>query len=506
VPAIADWCAVHVLNEKDEIELVALTHIDPEKLAWALELYHRAGQIPRDGAGGVAEVIRTGEPLAYFEIPPELLADVGPDAREILEIIGMRSFICVPMALRDRVVGAVTLVTAQSGRQYDQHDLDLAEHMARRAAMAIENARILRDVEGERARLESMVSAIDYGICQLDPAGRVVHANPAALRTLEASADRVIGRLFHEIAHVGCCDPECRLEHTIATTEPVVTNDVLVLASGARIDVELIASPARAAERSAGMVIVFHDIGERLRIERSKDDFLAFASHELRTPLTPIIGLTKWLARRAKEQADRFDEDEQGVIATLVSEATRMMRVVEVFLDLSRIDADQFSLDYQPADVADVLRDEAELIRVRHPDARIEVDLPAGAVRAITDGPRLRQVATNLLENAFRYGGQPAEVRLAARAEEGILVVSVSDNGAGISEEDRAHIFERFYRGARASGTKGLGVGLHIVERIVCLAGGSIEVVSEPGAGTTFTVRWPLTLPTSIAEEELAEA
>jgi signal transduction histidine kinase len=255
-------------------------------------------------------------------------------------------------------------------------------------------------------------------------------------------------------------------------------------------------APVVALGRIEGTVVVFQDITRRLQEEQTKDDFLAFASHELRNPLTPILGLSRWLGKKASEEPERYSADERDVMQALTQEAERMNRVVELFLDLSRIDAGHFTFDAEPVEITGVVEMEAKSFQARQPDAQLELELPKRKLHAISDEARLRQVLGNLLDNAAKYGGDPAKVRLTVTSDEQQAYISVYNNGAGIAPEDQPHVFERFYRGSTEQHRKkkGLGVGLFLTREIVQQAGGEITLESGPG-GTTFQIRWPMRPP-----------
>jgi PAS domain S-box-containing protein len=142
VPAVADWCAVD-LAAGDGVDRVAVAHVDPERVALARELQDRYPPDP-DAEAGVLAVLRHGQPELYREIPDEMLAQVARDEEHlaIIRSVGLRSGMLVPMTLRDRVVGVITFASAESGRRYDEHDLELAQDLALRAAAAVENARL----------------------------------------------------------------------------------------------------------------------------------------------------------------------------------------------------------------------------------------------------------------------------------------------------------------------------------------------------------------------------
>ncbi|MDQ3942789.1 MAG: SpoIIE family protein phosphatase, partial [Actinomycetota bacterium] len=145
VPYLADWCVVDILEEDGSLDRLAVAHQDPEKVALVHELRERYPPDP-DAPRGVAQALRTGRPEFVPEIPESLLDEAAQDAehREILRGLGLKSYMIVPLVARGRTLGAISLVSAESGRRYRQADLELAEELARRAALAVDNARLYR--------------------------------------------------------------------------------------------------------------------------------------------------------------------------------------------------------------------------------------------------------------------------------------------------------------------------------------------------------------------------
>lgn len=152
VPYLADWCVVDVLEEDGFLDRVAVAHQDPEKVAWARELQERYPP-DQDSSYGVGRVLRTGSPELVAEIPEPLLEEAARDAehREILQTLGIESYLVVPLVARGRTLGTITLVSAESGWRYGPADLELAEELARRAALAVDNARLYQE-RSETAR------------------------------------------------------------------------------------------------------------------------------------------------------------------------------------------------------------------------------------------------------------------------------------------------------------------------------------------------------------------
>ena len=216
--------------------------------------------------------------------------------------------------------------------------------------------------------------------------------------------------------------------------------------------------------------------------------FTADASHELRTPLAVIISEAQTTLAR-----ERGATEYRESIAVCLDAAQQMRRLAESLLQLARFDAGQEPIRRSPFDLAENARVCVRRIGPLAEERGIKVLCDLGPAKTFGDADRLGQLITNLLTNAIHYNKPNGEVRVSTRSENGGAVLTVADSGQGIAAEDVPHVFERFYRAdksrSRAEGRSGLG--LAICKAIVDSHGGSIDVSSQPGAGTTFTVRLP---------------
>ncbi|HET9016618.1 MAG TPA: ATP-binding protein [Thermomicrobiaceae bacterium] len=242
---------------------------------------------------------------------------------------------------------------------------------------------------------------------------------------------------------------------------------------------------------------------EALQAARAREEFLATAAHELRTPLTAIKGYAQLLERRLGQNPLNPDQL-RATIANVVSRVDRFEAILQDLLDVSRIEDERFEPRRERCDLVPVVRDTCDVLGRSAPAGRpIRLALPAAAVGHWDPG-QLGQVVANLVSNALKYGGESA-VAVSVRLERDDAVLEVSDRGPGMAAEERAHVFEAFYRApSQAQRAPGTGLGLYITRRIVEQHGGTIGVASEPGAGTTFTVRLPLSPPDAVDPEPAA--
>lgn len=245
--------------------------------------------------------------------------------------------------------------------------------------------------------------------------------------------------------------------------------------------------------RTVRMAGTCQDITERKLSEQHKEDLFAFASHELRNPLTSILGFARLLEHRLGVLGEPLDEDGLEAVRTISSESQRMADILETFLDLARSESSQSDIDIESVSLLEFLSEEIERISVRQPDVTVHADVAEADVVIQTDARRLRQVLSNLLDNAVKYGGTPPEVWISGHLAAPWVEIRVRDNGSGISAEDRQHLFGRFYRGSASGGRrKGLGIGLYLSRQFAEWLGGNLELESPPGQSAVFLLRLPL--------------
>jgi signal transduction histidine kinase len=228
-------------------------------------------------------------------------------------------------------------------------------------------------------------------------------------------------------------------------------------------------------------------------LDKLKDDFVATASHELRTPLAAIYGAAKTLRR--EDVLD--DEGVERMMAIIASESERLARVVDDILVASHLDSGRVSLASAPVDVRALVADVVESMQMQaQTGVTIGVDAPPNGLPGVAVDPmKLRRVLLNLLENAIKYSPEGGAVVLRiALGENGRLRLAVHDEGLGISHAEQERVFEKFYRAdpQLARGVGGTGLGLYICRELVQRMGGEIELESEPGKGSTFTVELPV--------------
>ncbi|HTB83489.1 MAG TPA: ATP-binding protein [Candidatus Sulfotelmatobacter sp.] len=214
--------------------------------------------------------------------------------------------------------------------------------------------------------------------------------------------------------------------------------------------------------------------------------FTADAAHELRTPLAVLITEAQTTLARERGMTDYKDS-----ISASLETVQQMRRLTDSLLELARFDAGQESLRREKVNLATLAEDSLKLVRPLAAQRNLQIRSDLEPMYVFADAGRLSQVVTNFLTNAVRYNRENGEIRIATRLQGDFAVLSVTDTGEGISPADLPRVFERFYRGDKSRSTGGNGLGLSISKAIVEAHGGTIEVASEKGNGTTFTLRLP---------------
>jgi PAS domain S-box-containing protein len=552
VPRIADWCAVDVL-EGGRIRRLAVAHSDPamEKLAWEV-----ARRYPTDPAAarGVARVLRTGEPEFAPELSSDLLRQVSRDEEHfrILQQVGLRSAMIVPMAAHDMVLGAIVLVAASSGRRFDERDLEVAQDLAARAALAVDNAQLFAEMERrarEEAALREATQALARSFTVQEVIGRIAEAVLIAVGADGAFVERIDaeGRCSVVVATAGTVVPEPgdsvplassltrqvleRREPTIIPTLAGIRDMLsgeLVSTCG---DCSVLAVPLLDGAEAIGAILMvrshtsgpfsddevararsFADLAalafrkvhlleeseqrreelERLMVSRAR--LLRGFSHDVKNPLGAADGYMQLL--------------EDGVLGAVSQEQQRgigrarralgsALQLIEDLVELARAEAGQIEVRPEPVNLREIAREMAEEHRAQA-EARglhLVVAAPDRFPLIISDSARIRQVLGNLMSNAVKYTRQ-GTIRVMTELRPGAVngtcaVVAVSDTGPGIPTDKEHLLFQEFAR-LEPDAAAGVGLGLAISRRVARALGGEVTFERGTGSGATFVLWLPL--------------
>lgn len=376
VPNLADFCVVDLIDAEGMPSGLVVAHRDPAKEELLRQIRQQMPVSPDYPGSPIGQVIRTRRPVYIPEVPESLFRFYIEHLTHLDDLGSLipGSLIAVPLISRDRLWGVLTLGISTPGF-YTPEDLSMTEELARRAAIAIDNASLYQDA------------------CQA---------------------------------------------------------------------IQL------------------------------RDQFLSVVAHELKTPVTALLGYAQLLQRRLKREQLLNPRDQQA-FDRLAEQVARLHDMTNGLLDLSRIQAGTLTFDPRPLDVGEVVRRLVEELQLTLEHHRIDISDPDEPLLIEGDEMRLRQVFSNLLQNAVKYSPQHSEVTVELARHGKYVSIAVRDYGIGIPAEDLQNIFTLFYRASntKRTGLGGIGVGLAVVKEVIVLHGGSVEVESTEGAGSTFRVLLP---------------
>lgn len=506
---------------------------------------HYLGYTSMPGEGLTGKVWQTGQLVIVDNYDRWAERSPNFDYNVVGAVVGL------PLKSAEEVVGVLGVACPpDSPRQFDRREVELLDRFAQLASIALDNARLYTAMQRELSQRQQAVEALQESeqryrrLIELSPEmiavhseGRFVYINPAGLNLLGAkSMEELVDRPILDIVH-----PDYRelvsLRVRKMQEEGAQVNlleEKYLRLDGQIIDVEVTATPITYAGKPAVQTVV-RDVTQRKQTEaelqrakevaeaanRAKSQFLANMSHELRTPLNAIIGYSSLLHEEAEESGPaEFIPD----LKKIHTAATHLLQIINDVLDLSKLEAGQLELHQESFDLDTLISNVVTTVKplVEQKGNTLEVHCPDRLGALYADQVRLRQVLLYLLSNAAKFtengvitlsverikdeGGRmkskepihPSSspgLRSAVPhpSRQAFILFKVSDTGIGITPNQVDHIFQAFTQADVSTTRKygGVGLGLVISQRLCQRMGGEITVQSEPGRGSTFTVRLP---------------
>ncbi len=489
VCAVLEWPVGHAYAiSHDHVETLVSSDIWHLKDLQKFEAFKRTSEITpfRIGEGLPGKVFETRRPVWITDLPADPLFLRSAVAQEV----HLKSGFAFPI-LSGRRVFAVLEFFSDKWAEPDSSVLYIA------AKAGTQLGRIFQLQESER-RFRTLVEGANEGVWTLDEESRTTFLNRKASEIIGYSSEEALGK---------------KLADFVPSEDASIVRDAMTKRRGGmrqQYDLRMIrkdgtivwtsisATPLYDPDgRNVGSMGLVSDITERKLAEERlrqevqiRDDFLSIASHELKTPLTALalqLGLLKRIADNAEPKVRRMIDASERQTRKLGS-------MLEQLLDLTRIRAGTFQLERSFVDLSALVTEVMDRSRAEAAEAgsALHWEMPEPIV-GFLDPLRTEQVVLNLVSNAIKYGrGRPIDVSLKKDPATGSAILTVHDQGIGISPQDRPRLFERFSRAPGVRNIKGLGLGLYIVRQIIEAQNGTIEVESEPGKGSKFIVMFPL--------------
>ncbi len=455
------------------------------------------------------------EPQAFQPTYDAFLQRVHSDDREMLqEAVNLALTQNVPYYCMHRIVlldETVRYVLEEGFVEYDEDQNPLkmmgtVHDITERKKSEI----LLAEKEGS---LQTLLDSVAEGIYGVDVSGYCTFVNRSFLRILRfENEDEVLGKHIHELIHHSHQDGslypshECKMYKANQTHQPShVDDEVFWCKDGTSVPVEYWSYPVLEEGKFVGAVATFLDVTERIAGQkqlilakeaaeasaRAKSEFLAAMSHEIRTPMNGVLGMLGLL------EHSNLDTTQHHQVHVAQKSATSLLGLINDILDFSKIEAGKMDMEMLEFNLQDELEEFVEVTAFKAQAKGLELILNTDKIEhqnIITDPGRLRQIVTNLVDNAIKFTHQGQiiiDVSLSVRNEkQGQLHIDITDNGIGISPEKIKTLFEAFTQADGSTTRKygGTGLGLSIVKRLCELMNGSIHAASVPNAGSTFSI------------------
>jgi signal transduction histidine kinase/GAF domain-containing protein len=486
VPTLAGYLVIDLIDEEDELHWVVAVHADPEKTELVRNL--RGSYPPTRSTHPIQVALRTGQ----AQLLPDLQAAADAMAHDTKHVRAIRqiantSGIVAPLVARGRTLGAISLGTVEGQPRFDESDLAMATELARRISLALDNARLFAEAQ-ERAHAAKALEYVDDGVILVDEGGIVRLWNPTAAISLRRPAVEAVGQ---PIADLLGDWPSLESRIPVAS-EPQSGGASRAQTLPVEVQGEERWLSISAVRFPGGTVYAFRDVTDERAVEQMKTDFVSTVSHELRTPLAAIYGAAMTLRRRDVA----VDESQRDRLLEVVSsEADRLARIVNDILWASRLESGRMSIAIERCDAAALATEVVDVHLSRAPDGiEVAVTKSRGLPPVAADPDKLRQILTNLIDNAIKYSPDGGKVAVEVARSGGRVRFRVTDEGLGIPPAEQDRIFEKFFRldPNLTRGVGGTGLGLYISRELVTRMNGRIWVDSDGRNGSSFFLELPI--------------
>ena len=408
--------------------------------------------------------------------------------------MGLLTGVGLPLIAHQEIVGVIFVFRSYAGG-FSTEDRTLLQGFATQAAIAVHNARLYTAVTAQKQDVTAVLESSADGIFILDPRMRFVGFNRACARLTGVPADTAIGQEHSEVIRWLRREPGLGLEDAVAGGWPLSDQATLYVEGdllrhgGEPLSVGITYAPALSPEGQLRSIVGnLRDITKFREAEEVKSTFISIISHELRTPVALIKGYVGTLRREDAQWDPAVVRDSLAVIE---EEADHLAQLIDDLLDASRLQAGGMTL--QRSDVAlDQLAGRlVERFRTQTARHEFAVEFPPNFPVVLADEDRMTQVLSNLISNAVKYSPDGGRITLRGLVRPTEVILSVADQGPGITAQDAPRVFDRFYRSSdTARKTKGAGLGLFLAKAVVEAHGGRIwlEPQTEPGARISFSL------------------
>jgi PAS domain S-box-containing protein len=412
--------------------------------------------------------------------------------------LGLWQVVWLPLQIGEEFLGGL-YVYRMRGSQFSGNDKRVLQSFADQAAIAVNNARLYQQVNHEKRRLDAILEFGADGVAIMDAAHHISTFNRTLSDLVGIDAAETVGKRFEEVLVLVNKRAGKTLEEAEAQGWPLATGGTLFVESDLRrtdgklVPVEIKFAPLFDAQGGLANIIAdVHDLTRLRMADEMKNTFISAVSHELKTPVALIKGYASTMRRQDANWDEKTVRDSLQVIE---EESDRLAELIDNLLDASRAQAGNFKLARVELDIDALINRVIGKLQPQTSTHTLVADVPNDLPLVFADEARITQVLNNLVSNAIKYSPSGGQIRVTSSVTPDTVVIGVSDEGPGISQEDQERLFDRFYRTESAvrKSIPGTGLGLYLCRSIVEAHGGKIWVTSDGKRGSTFSFSLPRT-------------
>jgi PAS domain S-box-containing protein len=463
--------------------------------------------VPLDDSNLIGWVATNREPILRGDIPNDIRF------KEIMREDNLKSDIVVPLIAKDALIGTVNIGSYQLNK-FSELDLELVTKFSQLTAIAIENSQLLNNLQNLGEKYRVLMNNANDVIIVVNSSGEIAECNQAAYRIFGYSLEEILGKEFFLFT-----TPERREElknsfFRVLRGEPSPAIELPYLKKGGEVVYLEVSASLITIKGHPYVLGIAHDVTERkilqekitiqnselkkinkklLDVDQIKSEFLGRISHELRTPLSIIMAYTSTLLEDKGQIID--PETRMEFLSVVDAQSNKLLVLINDLLDLSKVEISETMLNISEGSINDVARISVRLAEpaARHKEVELRTNFDMGIPITSFDPIRIRQVCMSLLHNAIKFSKSGGCVVVSTSQTENEVIVSISDTGPGIDDEDFSLIFENFTQvdGGLARSSEGIGIGLRLVKHYVELHWGRVWVKSEKDKGSIFYFSLP---------------
>jgi signal transduction histidine kinase len=400
----------------------------------------------------------------------------------------VKSFFNIPLTVGNRTIGLIN-VSSINKDLYSETEVTVLREIVDQASGAL--TKLENILVTEQGKLNSTIASLADGVFMVDLSSNLSIINQSARQFLKLTSGSPI---YTEIisAFGTTYNIVEKIKQAIETNQQIIDKDININERSFEMFITPVIDQTNGpTNKPIGASVLMHDVTIEKNLAKIKEDFTHMVVHELRAPLTAIKDSSELMLEVFDGKGEMPKEQQAKLLSIIDRQSKNLLEQIGQILDAAKIESGKFTINKIPSDIGQVIQDSVETFASQAQKQQILLtpDVASPLPKVEIDPLRMSQVLNNLISNSLKFTPPSGKITVSAKVENGEMIVSVSDTGAGIAEEEQASLFSKYYQAKSAPGQtskKGTGLGLFITKGIVEAHGGTIGIISKPGEGTNI--------------------